>query len=179
MRTLRSSVDFGFKGPFKPGQKRLDVGCFNRATAPDPQARGCITISADVVSDILGLKALGDCLGKSRTVTDARIGELEANRRVGARGRVCREVFDPVVCSAKIKDRLRIGIRPRDEPLEATVRARPRERPQLSFNRQHGRCVDRLAAEDTVNQLATLGKAEDLGQRPRGRVAFQPLDSAG
>jgi hypothetical protein len=56
---------------------------------------------------------------------------------------------------------------------------RPVKRQQVILHRQHGRRVDRLTAENPLDQLAALGQAEDLGQGPGRRVAFQPLHRAG
>ena len=52
------------------------------------------------------------------------------------------------------------------------------ERVEIVLDAEHRRRVDRLADEDAVDQLAALGHAEDLRQRPRRRVALQPRDRA-
>src|SRR5690606_41227371 len=43
------------------------------------------------------------------------------------------------------------------------------------FDTEHGRRVDRLALEDALDQLAVLGQAEDLRQRPGRRVGLEAL----
>ena len=52
------------------------------------------------------------------------------------------------------------------------------ERIDIVLDAEHRRRVDRLALEDALDQLAALGHAEDLRQRPGRLVAFQPLDGA-
>src|SRR6478752_4521782 len=52
------------------------------------------------------------------------------------------------------------------------------ERIQIIFHAQHRGCVDGLALEDAVDQLAAFGHAEDFRQRPGRRVAFEARDRA-
>jgi hypothetical protein len=55
---------------------------------------------------------------------------------------------------------------------------RPVQRVEIILDAQHRRRVDGLALEDAFDQLAALGHAEDLRQRPGRLVALQPLDRA-
>ena len=75
-------------------------------------------------------------------------------------------------------DRIGIGIGPTNQPLKAADRPRPIEREQIVLDRQHRRRVDGCTGEDPVDQFATFRQAEDLWQRPCGRVALQALDCA-
>src|SRR6185369_16859458 len=52
------------------------------------------------------------------------------------------------------------------------------EREQPILDAKHRGRVDRLALEDAVDQLAAFGQAEDLGQRARRGLAFEPFDGA-
>ena len=54
----------------------------------------------------------------------------------------------------------------------------PAQPVQRILDRQHRRRVDGLALEDALDQLAALGQAEDLGQRPGGLERLEPLDRA-
>ena len=80
---------------------------------------------------------------------------------------------DPVV------DDLRVGIGLGDEGLQAADRLRPFERIDVILDAEHGRRVDGLALEDALDELAALGHAEDLRQRPGRLVALEPLHRAG
>jgi hypothetical protein len=62
--------------------------------------------------------------------------------------------------------------------VEPADRLRPAQRVEIILDAQHGGRVDRLALEDALDQLAALGHAEDLRQRPGRRVALEPLDGA-
>jgi hypothetical protein len=126
----------------------------------------------------LGLQPLGDRLCKTRAIRDARVGELETDRRIRPRRRIRREVVDPVPFRAEIEHRLRIPVCTRHQLRQPANRLRPVKRQQVILNRQHRRRVDRLAHENAFDQLAALGQAKDLGQGPGGRVAFQPLNGA-
>ena len=57
---------------------------------------------------------------------------------------------------------------------QAADRLRPFERVEIILDAQHRRRVDGLALENAFVDLAALGHAEDLRQRPRRRVALQP-----
>ncbi len=54
----------------------------------------------------------------------------------------------------------------------------PFERPDRVFDREHRGGVDRLAPEHAFVERTLACQAEDLGQRPGRRVAFEPLDRA-
>ena len=62
--------------------------------------------------------------------------------------------------------------------VEPADRLRPGERVEIVLDAQHRRRVDGRALENLLVELAALGHAEDLRQRPRRRVAFEPLDRA-
>ena len=62
--------------------------------------------------------------------------------------------------------------------LEAADRRRPLQRVEIVLHAQHRGRVDGRAFEDAGVELAALGHAEDLRQRPGGRVALQPRDRA-
>ena len=63
-------------------------------------------------------------------------------------------------------------------PLSPPTDLRPFEREDRILDRQHRGRVDRLALENALVELAAFGQAEELGQRPVGGEAFEPLDRA-
>ncbi len=65
-------------------------------------------------------------------------------------------------------ERGRIGIRPRDQRIETADPFGPIEREQPVFDAQHRGRVDRLAAKDTVDELAAFCQAEKISGRGRG-----------
>src|SRR5690606_21248581 len=65
----------------------------------------------------------------------------------------------------------------RNQRIETAERFRPFQRVEIIFHAEHGRRVDSFADENALDQLAALGHAENLRQRPCRLVAFQPLDS--
>src|SRR3546814_2432139 len=71
-----------------------------------------------------------------------------------------------------------IGVRTCNECVQTAQLLRPFQRENIILNRQHGGRVDGFALENTFNELAALGHAEDFRQRTVGRIAFQPFDSA-
>ncbi len=103
---------------------------------------------------------------------DVLVDDLQADRGVGGRFRLDGEIGDPVVGCDEIVDHLGIGIGARHQRLEAAELLCPEERIDIVLDAEHRRRVDRLALEDAFDQLAALGHAEDLRQRPGRRVAF-------
>ena len=61
---------------------------------------------------------------------------------------------------------------------EPAGRLRPFERVEIVFHAQHRRRVDGFALEDSLDDLAAFGHAENLRQRPGRRVALEPRDRA-
>ena len=68
--------------------------------------------------------------------------------------------------------------RARSAPSSPPIDFAHSQRVEIVLDAEHRRRVDRLALEDALDQLAALGQAEDLRQRPGRRVALQPLDRA-
>ena len=62
--------------------------------------------------------------------------------------------------------------------LRPPIDSRPVQRVEIILDAQHRRRVDGLALEDALDQLAGLGHAENLRQRPRRLVALEPLHRA-
>ena len=71
-----------------------------------------------------------------------------------------------------------VGVGPGAGRGEAADPLHPVERVDRVGDAEHRGRVDRLAGEDAVDELAALGQAEDLRQRPGRGEALQPLDGA-
>src|SRR3546814_8237473 len=93
------------------------------------------------------------------------IGELEADRSGGPRRGVDRQMIDPVRRADPAVERGRIGLRTGDQARQAAKRLRPFKRIDVILYGQHRGGVDRLALEDALDELATLGHAEDLDRK--------------
>ena len=104
---------------------------------------------------------------------------LRQTRGVGARRRIARRGSRPTA-SARPSRRCALALASAraDQALQAADRLRPVQRVEVVLDAQHRRRVDRLALEDALDQLAALGQAEDLRQRPGRRVALQPRHRA-
>ena len=87
--------------------------------------------------------------------------------------RVFRQMLDPVRRLHPAVERGGIGVGAGDQRLEPADPLGPVEREQPVLDAQHRGRVDRLALENAVDQLALLGQAENLGQRPRRRLRFR------
>ena len=122
------------------------------------------------------LRERGLAIGGKRG--DRRIDHLQADAGVRAGLGDAGEKIDPWSAVDPVRDRLRVGVGPRNERLEAGERLRPLQRVDIVLDAQHRRRVDGLALENAFDQLAALGKAEDLRQRPRRLVRLKPLDRA-
>ena len=174
----------GGEGPVEPRHQRRDVGGLDRGAAPDAQARRRVAVAADVVGDALGLEQLGHPLDEiplrrlverrrspgRRSAGRPRCSSAPPDRRRGSRPRACGR---PSACSAAklASARARVAASPPIASIQSSASMRVGDA-------EHRRRVDRLAGEDALDQLAALGHAEDLRQRPVGRVALQPLDGA-
>ncbi len=171
------------EGPVEPGAERLDVGGVDGGAAPDAQARRRVAVAGDVVGDALGLEELGHALDEvalARLVErrDLRVDDPQADRGVRARRRVGDEVLDPRGPVDPGLQRREVGVGAGAGGGEAADPFHPVERVDRVGDGEHRGGVDRLAGEDAVDELAALGEAEDLRQRPRRGVALQPLDGA-
>src|SRR5437016_2850423 len=62
MRTRTGSATGHLPRPVEPRPERLDVGGFDRRSAPDAKARRSVAISADIIGGVLRVEQLGDCL---------------------------------------------------------------------------------------------------------------------
>ena len=156
-------------GPVEPRPERFDVGGVDRRAAPDAKARRRVAIAGDVVGRAFRLEqARRSALMKSASAPSTRQADagLRTDRRSCARWPSQLRSCDDAI------ERRGIGVGRADQALQAADRLRPFEREDRILDRQHRRRVDRLALEDAFAQLAALDQAEDLRQRPVGRVSF-------
>ena len=103
--------------------------------------------------------------GKRR---DRGIDHLQADAGVRARRGNAGEKIDPGrALRPNRRSPWRWRRRARMSALSAAERLRPLQRVDIVLDAQHRGRVDRLALEDAFDQLAALGHAEDLRQRPR------------
>ena len=158
-------------------------GCLDRGAAPDAQAGRRVAIGADVERDLLlfeqARKALGERrLGVGGQRGHVRIDHFQADAGVRARLGSLGEETDPGRFGDPIGDRLEIGVGAPDQGVEPADRLRPLQRVDIIFDAEHRWRVDRLAFEYALDQLAALGHAEQLGQRPGGLVSFEPFNGA-
>src|SRR5580658_1730153 len=172
LRSLRQGV-FGLGVcPVEPERERLDVGTLNGRTAPDAQARRRVAVGVDVVSDAFLVESRGNAFHESRLsvssqARDRRVDDLQANRRIRTRRRIARQKVNPLRARNPIRDHPRIAVGAAAKGGDATNRLCPFEGIEIVLYAQHRRRVDGLADEDSFDQLATLGHAENFRQRPR------------
>ena len=136
------------------------------------QARRRVAVAGDVVGHALALEELGHPLDEvplRRLVEPGhrRIDDPEADRGVRPRRRLGDQVLDPVGPVDPGLQRRGVGVRPRPRGGEPADPLHPLQRVDRVGDAEHRRRVDRLAGEDALDQLAALGQAEDLRQRPR------------
>ena len=86
--------------------------------------------------------------------------------------------IDPRRFRLPVGEHLGVGVGARHQGLEAADRLRPVQRVEIILDAQHRRRVDGLALEDAFVELAALGHAEDLRQRPGRLVALEPRHRA-
>ena len=82
------------------------------------------------------------------------------------------------VRSTQTGERLGVGVGPGEQRLCAAERLRPFKRVDVVLDAKHRRRVDSFALENAFHQLAPLGEAEDLRQRPCRRIGLEPLGRA-
>ena len=117
------------------------------------------------------------CIRRQRC--DRGIDELQAHRGVGAdRGILCQEI-DPRRLRLPVSEHLCVGIGARDQRLEAADGFCPVQRVEIILDAQHRRRVDGLAFKDAFVELAALGHAENLRQRPGRLMGLEPFHRAG
>src|SRR5271166_3612538 len=171
------------KGVVEPEGQRFDVGGFDRRAAPDAQAGRRIAIGADVEGDLLLLERAGErlgegCLAIRGQVRDRRVDDPEADAGVRTgRGNASEEI-DPRRALDPNGEGFGVSVRPSEQRLGAAERLRPLQRVEIVLNAEHRRRVDGLAFENSLDQFASLGKAEHLRQGPRRRVGLNTLGCA-
>ncbi len=106
-----------------------------------------------------------------------RINNRKADGGVRAGFRLHRQIGNPRRICDKAVENCKIRIGTRNQRIETAERFRPFQRIEIVFHTEHGRRVDGFADEDAFDQLAALGHAENLRQRPSRLVAFQTFDS--
>ncbi len=161
--------------PVEPGPERLDIRHVDRRAAPDAEARRGVAVTGDVIGGTFGFEKRGHALDARFVGTIDR--EADAGFRAG-RG-IGGEMVEPVARLDDPVERSGIGVAAGNRAFEPSKALDPFERENGIFDRQHRGGVDRLADEDTFGELALGHQAEDLGQRPGGGVALQPLYCAG
>src|SRR3954447_3823758 len=96
IKTLTGSATNYLPRPVEPRPERLDVGGVDRRPAPHSNSRRGVTISTDVVRHPLLLEQPRKSLLPQLVRFDVgAVGELQANRRVGADRRIRCQMFDP------------------------------------------------------------------------------------
>src|SRR5215510_7118147 len=170
-------------GPVEPRHQGLDVGGLDGRAAPDTQARRRVAVGRDVVGDAFLLQRRRHALGEGglpvcRQPAHRRVANLEAYGRVRADRRVRRQEVDPGRARHPVGDDLRIGVGARDQVFQAAQRLRPRQRIEIILHAQHRRRVDGFALKNAGHELAALGHAENLRQRPWRLVGLEPLHGA-
>jgi len=122
---------------------------------------------------LLELKARAEAAGMR--VLRARGAELEQEFGYG----IVRQLLDPRRAGYPAIEGGSVRVGAGDQPVEAADPLGPVQRHQPVLDAEHRWRVDRLALEDAVDQLPAFRQAEDLGQRPRRGLAFEPLDCTG
>ena len=156
----------------------------DRRAAPDAQAGRRVAIGADVEGDLLLFEqarrapwrrppARRPAARRPRGSTTFR-QTLVFERVAGPRARKSTQG----VLATQSAIALALASARAISAVEAADRLRPLQRVEIILDAQHRRRVDRLALEDAFDQLAALGHAEQLGQRPGGLVGLEPLDRA-
>ena len=156
----------------------------DRRAAPDAQARRGVAVGADVVGDALLRRAPPRCPWR-RALPPRPAGTTSGSTTTGTRrcwsaspgpspGGDPRRARRP---SRAIT--LAFGVRAGDGRRGRRWPSAHSQRVDVVLDAQHRRRVDGLALEYAFDELAALGHAEDLGQRPGRRVALQPRDGAG
>ena len=185
---LRRPGEFGRdggEGPVEPGRQRLEVGGVDGGAAPDPQARRARRGSRRRRGRRLPSPAPRPASWRSPPAPSRRergdrgsttFRQTEVLERVaGSLG----EEGDPGgLLRPSLRARARLASARRFIAGEAADRGGPVQRVEVVLDAEHRGRVDRRALEDVLGQLAALGHAEQLRQRPGGRVALQPRDRA-
>jgi hypothetical protein len=152
---------------------------------PDPKARGRIAIGADIERHAFLVEPLGTIALAKAACASASARECPDRRSSGTprcwsgfRRTLARFSIQGVVARSGGSLAALASARA-IRPLSPPRTLRPGERVEIVLDAQHRRRVDRLALEDALDQLAALGHAEDLRQRPGRRVAFSRSTARG
>src|SRR5580704_11863612 len=166
------------EGPIEPGRQRLQITLLPGGATPDPQPRGCRPVRRRIDRDILLFQDRGQVLGELRlpgwrqrsdalvdnfqTDTGVRAGRLDGSQKVYPGG-----ASDPVGQDFRVSVGACLQCR------DASDALRPFEGIEIILGGQQRRRIDGRALEQLLVELALLGHAENLRQRPRRRVAFE------
>src|SRR4051794_26459341 len=173
----------GLERPVEPGHQRLEVGGLDGGAAPEPQAGRRVAVARDVVGDLLLGEQLGHVLDEGLLRLGVQrgeggVGDGEADRGWRADLGPRRQEAGPAAALDEGLDHAEVAPGPLDERRQAADALGPGEAVERVLDREHRGGVDGLALEDALDQLAALGEAENLGQRPGGLVGFEPRHRA-
>ena len=182
-RLRQRGLGFG-EGPVEPWRQRLDVARLDGRAAPDAQARRRVAVDRRCRRRRLPSPAGRPCVltkaawasaGSRVTAGSTTFRHTEVLERSPDRSR-----DDSIhgVRATQSASALALASERATVRLQAADRFRPLQRVEIVLDAQHRRRVDGLALENAFVELAALGHAENLRQRPGRLVAFEPLDRA-
>ena len=114
-----------------------------------------------------------------RERSHALIDHFQANTRVAANRRIGHEKVHPGRPCHPFRQHAGIGIRASMQRCKAADAIPPFQRVDIVLGGEQGRRVDGRALEQLLIELAFLGHAKNLRQRPWRHMAFQPRHRAG
>lgn len=175
-------LDF-VEGPVEPREQELHVLAIDGGSAPEADAGGGVAVGAEVVAATFRVEQGDDLLGFGRLLFGGEAGvplvdDLEADGCVGAGCRIVGEEVHPIGCGDPVGDGLVVVVGALDESGESADFLGPLEAVEGVLDAEHGDGVDGGSFEDSLDELAAFGHAEDLGHGPRGRVVFEAFDGA-
>mmetsp|Transcript_5831 Transcript_5831/g.15814 ORF Transcript_5831/g.15814 Transcript_5831/m.15814 type:complete len:417 (-) Transcript_5831:227-1477(-) len=161
-------------GPLEPWAECLEIGLLDCGSAPDANGWRGVTVTSDIVGNILGLQQ-GDELLDLIGIQIQR----QANGGGGTCGWVLGEEVDPFVLRDKVFEDAEVVLAHLDESVDATRSVSPLQGVDVVLDSEHGWCVDGGTFEDSGIDLSLLDHAEDLWQRTVLRcVGLQSFDGA-
>mmetsp|Transcript_15789 Transcript_15789/g.43676 ORF Transcript_15789/g.43676 Transcript_15789/m.43676 type:complete len:287 (-) Transcript_15789:588-1448(-) len=169
-----ASLD-AFVSPLHPRDEGFEVFLLDGGSAPDSDGRRGITVSTNVVGDILGLQ-YGN---KFLDFVGSQV-QCEADGSARASGGILGQEVNPVVFFNKFLHDGKVGLGLGNQSRKSADGIGPFQGVDVILNSQHGRRVDGGSLEDSAINLSLFDHAENLWKRsPFGCVRFQSLNGLG
>mmetsp|Transcript_6482 Transcript_6482/g.8956 ORF Transcript_6482/g.8956 Transcript_6482/m.8956 type:complete len:253 (-) Transcript_6482:571-1329(-) len=158
--------------PLQPRHQSFHVRLVHSSTAPDAKGRRSVTVTSNVIGNVFFLEEGNQLLDLLGTQVNG-----QAHGRGRTNSRILSKEVSPWGFGHEVVKNRKVILRASYKSLQASHRLGPCKAIQVVFDADHRWGVDSGSFEDAVDELSSLGHAEDFGQRAVRSVTLQTFNS--